>query len=378
MHNGMKLEEMLQEVVRHNTTKVDFITNTDEHLTMVNMPNEGYDNDLAVVIKKELGTASEGPLLERFAITENFHKQLASRLKVPSKYYFRLLEDHRELLMQNVNTLFRREPALRMVRTLDGKARAFLSRQYRRVDNEQILEKTLPIIRSEHDTALLNTYVDENVMRMKCLFTGDEHSIEIPTPRNGGTHTVHTGFEMGNSEVGKGSFFIRGFFYNSYCTNGCVFGMDQHTEFKQIHVGSRLGVDKGMLLSQETMEKEDELIISAAKDVLKNLSDPAFTQQLSDTIQKTQNGAKVQAAQPAVESICKELRLSDAESASVLESFIREGDYSQWGMSNAVTQLGNTTEQYTRSCKVEEYGNNILQMNANQWLRVANLEKVAA
>ena len=39
-----------------------------------------------------------------------------------------------------------------MVRTLDGKARAFLSDRYHRIDNEQIAEAVLPVLLGERRT----------------------------------------------------------------------------------------------------------------------------------------------------------------------------------------------------------------------------------
>jgi len=373
MHNGMKLEEMMEEVLRHSEVKKDFIADTKEHLQMVPMPNEGFENDLAIVLQND-----ETGLLERFGITENFHRQVAARLKIPSKYYMRLIDDHRDLLLTNVNELFDREPALRMVRTLDGRARAFLSNSFRRVDNEQILERTLPVIRGDFETTLLNTFVDENRLRLKCLFTGDSHEVDLGQTPNGKDDIVHAGFEMGNSEVGKGSFYIRGFIYRDMCLNGCVFGVEETASMKIIHVGSRLGIDEGMLLSNETMRKEDELIVSAARDVLAKLASPDFTQKVGEKLRALKGRPAVKSAQAAVEHVCKELRMTDNESAKVLESFIRDQDYSQWGMVNAVTQTANSTEDYNRASKIEELGNNIIQLNASQWSRVANLELIAA
>jgi len=372
MHNGMKLEEMLAEVIRHSSAKSDYITNTKENLAIVNMPDAGFENDLAVVVQNGMG------VLERFGITENFHNQVAARLKIPSKYYQRLLGDHRDLLLSNINTLFQREPELRMIRTLDGKARAFLSNSFRRVDNEQILEKTLPVIRGDFDTTILSTGVDENRMRFKCLFNGDTHKVQIGETTRGKPDFVNTGFEMGNSEVGKGSFYIRGFFYRSFCLNGCVFGTEETASFKQVHVGSRLGVSENMLLSNETMRKEDELIISAARDVLTNLAAPEFTHKLADKLIALKNRKGATNAAASVEAVCKELRLSDGESASVLESFIKDQDYSQWGMVNAVTEQANKTDDYNRASKFEEYGNKIINLPAANWTRIASLEKVAA
>ena len=371
MHNGMKLTDMMEEVVRHNEVKKDYIADTKENLAMVEMPNAGFDRDLAIVVSND-----ETKELERFEISNNFHKQVASRLKIPGRYYFRMLDDHRELLINNVNTLFEREPALRMVRTLDNRARAFLSNSFRRVDNEQVLEKTLPVIHNDFDTTILNTFVDENRMKFKCLFNGDDHEVDLGEP--GKTDIVHSGFEMGNSEVGKGSFYIRGFFYRAFCLNGCVFGTEETASFRQIHVGSRLGIDESMLLSNETMQKEDELIICAARDVLTNLASPDFTQKLGEKLRVLKGRQPVENAAAAVESVCNELRMSEGESAIALESFIRSGDYSQWGMVNAVTSVANKVEDYNRTSKIEEMGNKIINLPANRWTRIAQLEAIAA
>ena len=381
MHNGMNLQEMLAEVVRHGETKRDFVADTKEHMAMVNMPNYGYANDLAIVLAKP-----DVNMLERFEISDNCHKQIASRLKIPSRYYFRLLEDHRELMLENVNQLFQREPALRMIRTLDGRARAFLSNQFRRVDNEQILESTLPVIKNDFDTTILSTNVDEDRMRFKCLFNGDDHAVDLGVTKNGKQDIVHSGFEMGNSEVGKGSFFIRGFFYRAYCINGCVFGTEETVAFKQVHVGSRLGVTDEMILSNETMRKEDELIISASRDVLTNLSSPEFARKMGERLMRLKEGKEVRDPHASVEAVCKELRMSETESKNVLQSFIRDEDFSQWGMVNAITEQANPItsrgEQrevtYSRASRIEEMGNKIINLPANRWNRIAAMETIAA
>jgi hypothetical protein len=51
-----------------------------------------------------------------------------------------------ELLARNVNHWFAAKPAQRMVRTLDGGARAFLSSRYARIDNLEVAETVLPVL----------------------------------------------------------------------------------------------------------------------------------------------------------------------------------------------------------------------------------------
>lgn len=126
------------------------------------------------------------------------------------------------------------------------------------------------------------------------------------------------------------------------------------------------------------MKKEDELIISAARDVLTHLASPDFTQKLGDKLRQLKGRAPVTNAQAAVEAITKDLRMSDTETSNVLESFIKDQDYSQWGMVNAVTETANNVEDYNRASKIEELGNKIINLPANRWAQIAKLELVAA
>lgn len=374
MKQGMTILELLEEVQRQQGAKRDFVADTREHMQVVPMPGEGFEHDIALVLHRP-----ESRELERFEMTDHFHKQLASRLQIPAKYYFRLMADHRELLLTNINELLNREPEVRLVRTLDGRARAFLSRQYRRLDNDTILEQTLPTIRHEYPTQVLATNVDENRMRFKCLFTGDEHQTQIGVrPRDGQPDIVQAGFEMSNSETGAGSLQVRGFFYRSFCLNGCVFGTQETVSFRRTHIGSKLDVDAGMLLSQETLRKEDELIVAQVGDVLKQLSSPQFVQEMGRRLRALREGQAVKNPHAAVELIGKELQLTQRESEGVLESFIRDRDYSQWGMLNAVTEQANTAQSFERASELEEAGNRIINLNSAMWRRVAEAEPVAA
>lgn len=370
MHAGMSLQDMLTEVVRQNETRRDFIADTKENIAMV--PMRDFTNGVALVLHRP-----ESNELERFEITDHFHHQVAARLKIPKAYYHRLMQDHQDLLLENVNTLFKREPQLRMVRTLDGKARAFLSDRYRRVDNAEVLESTLPVIKGDFDTKILNTWVDDDRMRFKCLFDGDDHAIDLGE-KNGRADVLHTGFEMGNSETGLGSFYIRGFLYRSYCLNGCVFGTQETVSYRQVHIGSRLGIGREMLLSDETQRKEDELIISASRDVLRHLSSPKFKDDVQRKVLALRERRPVADPHAAVEATCKELNLPESASKSILESFIRDQDYTQWGMVNAVTEQANKTEDYVKASEYEEVGNKIINLPANKWNRIATLEAVAA
>jgi hypothetical protein len=80
---------------------------------------------------------------EDYTLTDHAHGQLCTHLEIGSKLYKRLRSKHPDLLAGLVNPLFCREPSLRLIRTMDGKARAFLSDTYRPRDNWDLLDQAI-------------------------------------------------------------------------------------------------------------------------------------------------------------------------------------------------------------------------------------------
>ncbi len=373
MKEGMTLEALLTEVARQNSVKRDFVTSTESNVRMIEATD--MPNNVGVVLLKDGATE-----LERFSITENAHKQIAGRLQIPSKYYMRLLEDHRDLIVAQVNALFEREPASRLFRALDGKLRAFLSDKFLRLDNAQVLEQTLPaIVKGDLETQLLSTNVGDNNMHIKCLFTGDELAQEITTrTRTGAPRIVRPGFRMSNSETGHGSLKLEGFFYDGYCLNGQVYNVEEAFSFRRTHLGGRLieGVDFEVL-SEKSKELEDATIISQVSDVMGALAKPEFAQAMGDKLRAAANTPDVKEPVAAVELAVKELELREGESDSILETFIKDGDYSKWGLASAVTSVANSDDTtYERACELEDVGAKVMQLNLQQWTRFVEAEKV--
>jgi hypothetical protein len=69
--------------------------------------------------------------------------------------------------------------------------------------------------------------------------------------------------------------------------------------------------------------------------------------------------------------LSKTVGLTQTEGESILERLIRKGDYSQYGMLNAVTNLANDTESYDRATELEFLGGQVLDLNPSQWERIA-------
>lgn len=363
MQNAMNLETLLNTVITQTSQKKDYLADTDKALTMLFDPES---KDLRMLL-----SGSDG--IRELGISDQAHDQIAGRLGIPLKYYKRLLNDHGDMVAYQVNELFEREPETRMIRVLDGKVRAFLSANYRRVDNDKVLENMLPqLINGDMQTIPLSTNVTDNKMYLKVLFDDDRLKQEIGTVR-GEADVVQPGFILSNSETGQGSLSVKGFFYRSYCTNGCHFGGINAVEYKRSHRGGRLiNESEYTILSPETEALEDQLIWSQATDVIKGLSSPEVVQKLGDNIRAANNTATVEKPTEAVDAVARELGIRESEKTGVLESFLQDGIYSKWGMVNAITEQANRDDiSYDRATELEALGGKLLDFTESQWNRIA-------
>jgi len=71
-----------------------------------------------------------------------------------------------------------------------------------------------------------------------------------------------------------------------------------------------------------------------------------------------------------VEEVSKRTGLIESESKAVLDRLIRGGDLSLWGMSQAITNLANETEDYDRVVELERIGGKIIDMLASEWTAI--------
>lgn len=374
MKQGLSLSDLISQVQHNAKAKKDFVASTTEAIRLVEMPE--FDNGVAAVLLSP--GAGE---LERFQINETAHSQIAAHLGIPYKYYQRLLADHKDLVLGQVNALFEREPSTRLIRTLDGHVRAFLSDRYARLDNDHILADTLPVLTAggtPYSNTLLSCNVTDERLDVKCLFTDPKLTFHVGTSPSGKPDTVKPGFHLGNSEVGKGSLFCKSFFYRDYCRNGAVYGSDEVLEYRRAHLGGKLLEGSNFqVLSDETRKLDDKAIVSAITDVMKALANPNFIEEMAQRLRELKIGTRIERPVDAVKVLTKELGLNELESQSALENLIRDRDYSRWGALNAVTALANDAPTYERANELETLANRVINLPAATWERVCR-ERVAA
>ncbi len=357
MKTGKTLNELAAELTRQQESKHDFIADT-RQLSFNTADSEAYSSVLTIE-----GAGIDGAT-DAFTVTTHAHKQLANKLGIPTKYYDRMRDELPELLDRNVNGWFQQQPERRMVRTLDGKARAFLSDRYRRIDNFDVAEVVLPTLQEIPDCQIVSSELTETRMYLKAL-----------TPRLRAEVTVgdevQAGLVISNSEVGAGAVKIEPLLYRLVCLNGMIIA---DRAMRKFHVGRQIedaGEDAFEIFATETIEADDKAFMLKVRDVVRAaFNEIDFQRAVNKLTESTQNKISGDPVK-VVEALQVRVNLNDTERGSVLTHLIQGGDLSQYGLINAVTRASQDVSDYDRATEMERIGGNILVLERTQWQEIA-------
>ena len=358
MKAGITIEAMGAEILRQSQVKADYSANTR------NIEMEAFGSDIVMRMYNDEGH----DVVEPLSINSLAHRQIGTHLKIPATYYDRMLTENADLLATNVNTWFRNNPAQRMVRTLDGTTRAFLSNRYRRIDHLEILQAVLPIIGKI-----------ENAQFESCEITDDRMYIKVVNPRLQTDitvgDTVQAGVMISNSETGQGSVCITPLIFRLVCLNGMVVN-DAKT--RKNHVGRENSTDENFLLySDDTLKAIDHAFIKKVQDTVEAAVDEARFHKVVDMMRNATEAIMSTADVPGVVRLAsKDYGLNETEGEGVLNHLIAGKDLSLYGLANAVTRFSQDVDSYDRATKLEGVGYDILSMDRKQWNRLNNQSAV--
>jgi hypothetical protein len=351
MKSGKSLQELAVEIDRQNKVKKDYIASTDELMMMV---AEGREKDRGVPVLSIPGIPGSNP----FGINEIAHNQIGEKLGIPSRYYDRMRIEQPDLLAENVNTWFREKPARRMVRTLDGTARAFLSERYRRIDNHEIAQAVFPMIADMKDATVESCEITEKRMYLKVLNRRIQTEI-VPGD------VVQSGLLISNSETGLGSVNVMPLVYRLVCSNGMIAADSGKRKF---HSGRTNEADDGYeIYRDETIEADDKAFVMKLQDIVRATADSIQFERIV-TAMRTGTTAKITGDVPGVvELTSKNYGIFEKESQGVLDFLIRGGDLSLYGLANAVTRQAQEVKSYDRSTELEMTAWQMLNMGRKEW-----------
>lgn len=157
MKQGIKtIQNLYRELERQREARKDLIADT----RSINISSTNGVSMLSV---------STGEDILSYRITDIAHRQIADRLNIPYKYYERMRLDYPALLDKNVNGWLLKNSERRMLRTLDGKLRAFLSDRYRRLDNLELVDHVLPVIAEMKGCEIISCDITETHLYLKVI-----------------------------------------------------------------------------------------------------------------------------------------------------------------------------------------------------------------
>lgn len=358
MKIGKTLTEFATEITRRANAKADFVARTNA----MTMHSPAADRVHLVVGSNTFG------------INPIAHEQIGAHTEIPKSYYDRMLAQAPELLATNVNEWFERFPAVRMVRTLDGKVRAFPSDKYRPLENEDLAEAVLPVL-MDLDLAIMSCEITDRRLYIKAVDKRVERELAKTGARFGdGGHTIirvaSPAITISNSEVCCGALDIKGGVYDGWCSNLASFG---ERSMRKSHVGGRHQlVDEEMyaLLSDDTRRKTDGAIWAQVRDVVKATFDRARFDSLVDKIEGSQ-ADKIEDAVRTISLASKKFGLNEAEGKSVLKHLIEGAELSRFGLYNAVTRAAQDVESYDRATELERLGAQVIELPKNDWAELA-------
>lgn len=356
MKTGRTIEEMSREILRQSEAKVDYLVNTAQ------LQMEPWDNTPMLRMLDEAGQDQMEPLM----IQQTAHQQLGTYLNIPRKYYERMQTEDPDLLAYNVNSWLRKTPEQRMIRTIDGHARAFLSNRYRRIDNLDIARVTLPII-GEMAEARYES----------CQLTDDFMYIKVVNPRLTAEvvpgDIVQSGVVISNSETGLGAVSVQPLIYRLVCSNGMVVNA---AGTRRAHIGRVTSSDENFALySQQTIEADDRAFVLKLQDTVRAAVNEAQFTKVIDQMREANNVKLDTSNIPGIiKMTSSSFGLSEDEGKGVLQHLIEDANYTLYGLSNAVTRYSQDVESYDRASKLEEIGYSVLTMSPALFHAINNAE----
>lgn len=352
MKTGLTLEQLAAEITRQQSAKEDYVVNTG------NLRLESYGPDLTLRVLDCDGADRIEPL----EIGDIAHRQIGTHLSIPAKYYERMRREDPGLLAHNVNTWLERTPAQRMIRVLDGKARAYLSNRYLRMDNYSIASAVLPILAEIPDVRIESCQITDSRMYIKAV---NPRLQEDVTPGD----TVQAGVVISNSEVGLGSVNIQPLIYRLVCSNGMVVN-DAAT--KRNHIGRATDAEENFqLYSEKTLAADDHAFLLKVQDTVRAAAEEARFAQVVGMMREAAAVPMNTADVPGVVKLAsRQFGLTDSEGEGILQHLIEGHDLSLYGLSNAVTRYSQDVSSYDRASDLEIIGYNILAMPRSVWSRL--------
>lgn len=348
MLKGISLVELAQKIEGNRGLKRDFVTDASTLRAEYSEPVANERGTVSLVV----------PEHGAFPIRPIAHDQIGGRLGIPGRYYDKMLADAPGLLVDNVNTWLARSTEKRMVRTLGGDARAFLSNRYQRIENEEIAEVALPVLAKIPDVRIVSAEVTERRLYIQAVSPRVEGEVKRGD-------VVQAGAVISNSEVGHGAVTVSPMVYRLVCLNGAICA----DRFRAYHVGKNID-DNAALWAEDTQKADDKAVLLKVRDMVTAAVDAVRFSERVERMRALTEGKIVGDPAKAVEVLAQKIGANETEGAGMLRALIEGSDLSAWGLLNAVTAQAHSATSYDRGVELEAAGGALIDLPATEWRKV--------
>ena len=352
MKSGRSLVDLAHELERQISSKRDLVVPSS-----FLQCRTAEDGSLKLIVDSRQGDGEYG-------VTGLARRQLADKLKIPFAYFERMRTEQPQLLDRNVNTWLQSDGDRRMIRTLDGQVRAVLSDRYRRLDNFDLAENVLPILRRLEGARFESVELTETKMYLKVITPRVEFEV---APGD----IVQAGIVITNSEVGCGTLSVQPLIFRLVCSNGLIasdYGL------RKTHVGRALATEaeSTQVFRDDTLAADDRAFFLKVRDVVEAAVSEATFRSVAQKLLKTRDIRLTGDPMKSVEVLANRYTLNDTERAGVLRHLIVEGDLSAYGLVNAVTHFSQDVEDYDRATEFEALGGKLIELAPGDWKELAH------
>lgn len=360
---GRSLQDLAAEITRRAEAKADYVAPVGK-LEMV-------------VVDDKPALAMQNGTLKTFGVGEVATGQIAEYTGIPMAYYRRMMSEDPRLLAQNVNRWLKDKAQAndkRLVRTLDGSARALLSDRYRALENEDLAEAVLPVL-LERDLMILSCEITERRLYIKAV--DKSIALDVPTGKmmGDGSHTFFDtcspAITISNSEVGNGALSIETGVYTKVCTNLAMIG----TNMRKYHTGQRQSISDEVyaLLTDQTRKVSDQAVWMQTRDLVAAAFERAKFEAVCKKLgQAAEDKVQAENVVEVVERVGRKFSLVETERKGVLAALIKDGDLSRYGVHSAITRYSQEAAvDYDRATELERIGGDVIELAANDWRALA-------
>lgn len=346
MESNYTFEEFKKELLRRENAKKDLVAPTNK----ITMLNDGTTIELG----------DDG----QYTTQENFHSQLANHLGIPKRYYDEMAAIP-SLRADNVNAWLRHSPEERMIRTMDGKARAYLSSKFRPFDNAFAIKAMTPVF----ETFPNNVEIKASSLTDIRMYL----QVVIPTLKAEVTvgDTVQYGIVITNSEVGRGALDISSLIWRLKCSNGMI----GESILNRRHIGAKINFETEdvNIYKHDTIEAELESYRLRVRDVIAHaLSESEFEYKIKLLQAANTDEVPKKKAKDTIVNVTKKFNMNEQDIDNIFANLASENNYSRYGLANAVTALSHESDP-DKAYDYEIIGNKIITLSPKDWRVLAEV-----